>query len=252
VRVTYSALFPRFRAGSLQLRPAFIVQSLFAFLLSVFSPLLAGQPAHLVKDLTTTVTKLGSSPNNFVDVGGIVFFTASDDANRKELWRTDGTEGGTRLVRDIVLGPNDVPSVPPPACLQQFGGKLVLLGTEESTGTQLWESNGTTAGTTLLIKLVGTSGMGGISIDACPVNVTGTLFFNVREAVALSGTSLSGLWKTDGTTAGTIRIGQWRVSPPESHCREWHAFLQRGYVRFGTRAVESRWHHRRHHSGQGY
>jgi ELWxxDGT repeat protein len=50
----------------------------------------------------------GSSPAGLIAFGGRVFLTASDGANLgqhgTELWSTDGTPGGTVMVRDIAPG----------------------------------------------------------------------------------------------------------------------------------------------------
>jgi ELWxxDGT repeat protein len=69
------------------------------------SLLLHSQPAHLVKDINPLIGG-NSQPANFIQVGGIVFFTATDgnSGDGTELWRTDGTADGTRLIRDINLG----------------------------------------------------------------------------------------------------------------------------------------------------
>ena len=39
-----------------------------------------------------------------LDVNGVLYFTADDGRHGLELWRTDGTPGGTRLVCDINPG----------------------------------------------------------------------------------------------------------------------------------------------------
>ena len=114
------------------------------FLLSCAPVQLFAQPAHLVKDIFNLPAAAGSNPQKFPQVGStIFFFAASDTANGTELWKTDGTPGGTMLVRDILLGPFGSQ----PDCLQPYQGKVIFLASEESTGTQLWQSDGTAAGT---------------------------------------------------------------------------------------------------------
>ena len=49
----------------------------------------------------------GSWPKQFTRVADAVFFTADDGVHGEELWITDGTAQGTRLVRDISL-PGDL------------------------------------------------------------------------------------------------------------------------------------------------
>ena len=47
-----------------------------------------------------------SLPNLFVTVGNTVLFSAFTPQTGDELWRTDGTEVGTTLVKDINSGAN--------------------------------------------------------------------------------------------------------------------------------------------------
>ncbi len=49
----------------------------------------------------------GSWPQQLTRAGNRVFFTANDGIYGEELWITDGTDGGTRLVRDILV-PGDL------------------------------------------------------------------------------------------------------------------------------------------------
>ena len=42
-----------------------------------------------------------SNPQNFTSVNGIIYFSASDDLDKSEVWKTDGTIAGTTMVKDI-------------------------------------------------------------------------------------------------------------------------------------------------------
>jgi ELWxxDGT repeat protein len=89
------------------------------FLLTCAPGILFAQPAHLVKDIFNLPAAAGSNPQKFAQVGSTVFFAASDTANGTELWKTDGTPGGTMLVRDILVGPFGSQ----PDCLQPYQGR---------------------------------------------------------------------------------------------------------------------------------
>jgi ELWxxDGT repeat protein len=47
---------------------------------------------------------VGSFPSHLVEVNGRAFFAANDGLHGAELWVSDGTAGGTRLVKDIRPG----------------------------------------------------------------------------------------------------------------------------------------------------
>ena len=49
---------------------------------------------------------IGSNPRYLTNVGGTLFFAANDGTHGVELWRSDGTAGGTQMVKDINPGSN--------------------------------------------------------------------------------------------------------------------------------------------------
>src|SRR5688572_869721 len=70
--------------------------------------LLSGVP-QMVMDLQTGTA--GSGPHHFTDVNGTVFFAATDGGGnyRDDLYKSDGTPGGTVRVKDF--GPGDGPQI---------------------------------------------------------------------------------------------------------------------------------------------
>src|SRR6267378_3233631 len=59
----------------------------------------------LVKDIYSGIYSfLGSDPSFLTAVGSTVFFVARDPTNGTELWKSDGSDVGTVLVKDIVSG----------------------------------------------------------------------------------------------------------------------------------------------------
>ena len=71
--------------------------------------------------------------------GYYAFFSASDSDHGEELWVTDGTPEGTRMVKDINPGvaTSDV------NYLTRFNDKVVFSADNGEDGYQLWISDGT-------------------------------------------------------------------------------------------------------------
>ena len=75
-------------------------------------------------------------------MGGTLFFSADDGVNGHELWRSDGTPGGTVLVKDIRPGAADGN----PFELTAVGSTLFFGADDGTHGYELWKSNGTDRG----------------------------------------------------------------------------------------------------------
>ena len=98
----------------------------------------------LVKDI---VPGSGSPFYSFdfwlTNVNGTLFFEAYDGTYGTELWKSDGTEAGTVLVKDI--NPGAVSS--DPSGLTNVNGTLFFAADDGSHRHALWRSDGTPAGT---------------------------------------------------------------------------------------------------------
>jgi ELWxxDGT repeat protein len=129
-----------------------------------------------------------------VDVGGDLFFTVNDGTHGTELWTSDGTEAGTRLVKDIRSGSSSA-SV---RGLVEMGG-AAFFSADDGTGTALWTSDGTEAGTVEITRLPGDGYYAGMITDLTAVG--STLYFAGSDSA--HGREL---WKSDGTAAGTVLV----------------------------------------------
>ena len=83
---------------------------------------------------------------------GELFFNASDAANGREIWKSDGTAAGTEMVKDIWPGPNSGGARE----LTVVNGELFFSAFDPNVnGDELWKSDGTTAGTVLVEHRLG-------------------------------------------------------------------------------------------------
>jgi ELWxxDGT repeat protein len=127
-------------------------------------------------------------------VNNKAYFTAADE-NGTELWVSNGTVAGTRMVKDIFSGTNSAN----PYSLYAYNNNI-FFGADDGLGPALWRSNGTDA---VKIKNIIPYGLNIFNTDYndffCVVN-------NVLYLNASTADKGSELWKTNGTTAGTVLV----------------------------------------------
>jgi ELWxxDGT repeat protein len=132
---------------------------------------------------------------NPVAIDGIVYFWANDGTHGNELWKSDGTETGTVMVKDIYNGSGSSFGM---SELVVFGNNLYFSATNAtSNGWQLWKSDGTESGTAMLKAI--NPGERGDPHDL--MVAAGALFFRGDD-----GTHGRELWTSDGTAAGTVMV----------------------------------------------
>jgi ELWxxDGT repeat protein len=150
-------------------------------------------------DGTTMVE--GANPTNTLTpydvtvVSNTAYFNALRDQSGIELWMSDGTPSGTRLVRDFFPGVGDAD----PQYLTGMNGVLYFSVYDGgTTGRELWRTDGSALGT-FQVKDIAVGA--GDSNPSHLTNVNGTLYFIARDA-----SGVYGLWKSNGTTAGTVQV----------------------------------------------
>ena len=143
------------------------------------------------------------APGFSVVMNGIAYFGAgngnSDGDNGGELWRSDGTEDGTYMVKDIYPGKDsgfwsDITTKP-----IVFNDNVFFIGRTETTGKELWKSDGTEEGTVLVKDLK--EGTGDSSITHFTI-FNDELFFIARSP----DFNKLEIFKTDGTEEGTVQV----------------------------------------------
>lgn len=141
---------------------------------------------------------------HLTSAGGTIYFLASSDTSTwmsNELWQTDGTQAGTRMVTDSAsLGADDF------SFLNGAGGNVYFVAHSVRSGnTQLWTSDGTSKGT---VPLIDSASVGYFSFWQFTA-VGDRLFFTYTPGSSASTSATVSLWCTDGTQAGTHVVANW-------------------------------------------
>lgn len=145
---------------------------------------------------------LRSPGSQGLTVADKTFFAAQNETNGLEIWVSDGTSEGTRLLRDIVPGQ----ASSRPERFVEFQGQVFFTATDDTHGRELWRTDGTSEGTVLVADTV-PGAAGGLQLDFAGQQwaiLSGRLYFFVTR----NGEWF--LWQSDGTAAGTeqlFRIG---------------------------------------------
>ncbi len=141
-----------------------------------------------------------------------VFFTAKEDTHGEELWVSDGTVAGTKMVKDIFPGATSSGV----AWMQRFNDKVVFQAQSSTEiGTELWISDGTGAGTYMVkdIHPIGSSNPGGFT----QLDETHFIFAAMDfDSETYGAAPQRWLWISDGTENGTQMIKDCQVFHPGS------------------------------------
>jgi ELWxxDGT repeat protein len=157
--------------------------------LSEFSGTLSA-PA-MIKDINPSGS---SSPYGIVEYNGVMYFNADDGSNGAELWRSDGTDAGTYMLKDI--NPGSASSSPYELTISN--GILFFQANDGVNGAELWKTDGTAAGTTMVKDIYSGSSS---STPTGLIDVNGTLYFSAETL-----NEGRELWMSNGTTLGTVLV----------------------------------------------
>lgn len=134
-------------------------------------------------------------------LGNIVYFVGRDNSNTGyELWKTDGTDIGTVLVKDINLGLANSEINGPGI---ELNGELFFTADDGIHGKELWKTDGTAVGTVMIYDL---DPIGGSSFSGSKRIKSGNNLFFLAHV-----SSANYLCKTNGTVgnADTLYKMSW-------------------------------------------
>jgi trimeric autotransporter adhesin len=157
-----------------------------------------GTPAGTLELTTGSITNI----QWIVPVGSLALFAADVSGAGQELCVTDGTAGGTQMLKDLRAGAAS--SSPQRPVL--LGGVVVFSAFDDATGQELWASDGTAAGTVLLKDINPGAASGFTPYLAANSGNDQAVIGNTLYFLADDGTTGNELWKTDGTPGGTVLV----------------------------------------------
>jgi ELWxxDGT repeat protein len=128
--------------------------------------------------------------NNLKEISMALSYFAENNSGIEQLWITDGTAAGTRMVKAFAGGSIQ--------WLTMVGAKVFFTADDGVHGSELWTSDGTAAGTVLIRDI---NPGGATSAGEMLTDFNGSLLFSATDGV--HGFEL---WASDGTSAGTAMV----------------------------------------------
>lgn len=150
---------------------------------------------YMVKDIFPGIDNFqfanSSFPLYLTNFNNTLFFYANDSIHGYELWKSDGTEAGTVMVKDIYQGKEN-------SLIEGFtlcNNTLFFKADDGVNGLELWKTDGTEQGTVMMKDIA--SGIFGANPNYLKCWNNNLYFSAYTEALGEE------LWISDGTTAGT-------------------------------------------------
>lgn len=156
-----------------------------------------------VSDGTTAGTKMvkdiapgtpPSNPHDFWDINGVLYFIVG-----KDVWKSDGTNAGTIMVINF----DEAPSYSRTNLVEASNGTLYIRRYPDvAVGNELWRYETATAQTSKIKTFTN------LSVDSTHYAAHGGILYFINHT-STSPSDKYGLWKTNGTDAGTVLLKEW-------------------------------------------
>lgn len=154
------------------------------------------------------------------ELNGKYYFSAETDAEEAELWVTDGTPEGTKMLKDIWATTNFASF---PRNFEVLDNKLYFTAKNDVYGEELWVSDGTEAGTVLVKDIY--PGNKGYVTDQL-IAYKGKLYFASADKDGNKGIEL---WVSDGTAVGTVLFKDINPDYRDASPKEFYVFDNKLY-----------------------
>src|SRR5918998_2019650 len=215
-------------AGSIVVAVLLLVVANLAFAQSANKKNPPNLQPFLVEDIYPGET--GSEPNWLMDFKGALLFGADHPKFGEELWKSNGTKPGTRLLKDIDPGPLVINAVEDtetgssaPDNVLRKRNVIYFQATTAKHGDELWKSDGTKSGTKIVKDIVPGPGVSDPEdiVSAAPRKT----FFRAWDK-----NHGEELWITDGTEKGTKIVKDINPdSPPGARCDQGECGIPMGW-----------------------
>ncbi|WP_264551677.1 T9SS type A sorting domain-containing protein [Flavobacterium sp. N2038] len=170
-----------------------------------------------------------SYPWSFKKINDKLIFEASEADSGREIWESDGTTSGTKLIKDIYSG------LESSVTGALVGGTAInnifyFIAKDESSLGEIWKTDGTEAGT---VKI--TSFINGRTSSLTAVG--NSIYFLIQEEYKLQ------VWKTDATTGATVLVKDnmsiWNAPSFQGKCNNTFIFTFQPYGTNNSRVWRS-------------